>query len=107
MCRLRNIALRDYIKVLLLHKQTPDKVIPMCCYALQVTQEGFLLDKGQGAEIRKKIVCFHCKTKKTFCKRSVLLNIMKIKHMRRIDSLQYCIIPLRPLMPGGTFVYFL
>ena len=45
MCRLRNLAMRDYQesvttkKVWLLDRQTPDKVIPLCRYALQATQK--------------------------------------------------------------------
>ena len=45
MCRLRNIALRDYQESVTIgqtdtrtHRQTPDKVIPMCRYASQATQ---------------------------------------------------------------------
>ena len=44
MCRLRNIAMRDYQKSdyrtdRRTHTQTPDKVIPMCRYASQATQQ--------------------------------------------------------------------
>ena len=46
MCRLRNIAMRDYQESVTIgqtdthtHRQTPDKVIPMCRYALQATQQ--------------------------------------------------------------------
>ena len=45
MCRLRNIAMRDYLESVTIgqtdtrtHGQTPDKVIPMCRYASQATQ---------------------------------------------------------------------
>ena len=45
MCRLRNIAMRDYQESVTTgqtdthtDRQTPDKVIPMCRYALQVKQ---------------------------------------------------------------------
>ena len=47
MCRLRNIAMRDYQESVTIgqtdtrtHRQTPDKVIPMCRYASQATQKG-------------------------------------------------------------------
>ena len=50
MCRLRTIAMRDYQESVTTvqtdthmhthtHTQTPDKVIPMCRYALQATQK--------------------------------------------------------------------
>ena len=42
MCRLRNIAMRDYQESVTTgqtHRQTPDKVIPMCRYASQATQK--------------------------------------------------------------------
>ena len=46
MCRLRNIAMRDYqesVTTVQTHtrtdRQTPDKVIPMCRYASQATQK--------------------------------------------------------------------
>ena len=46
MCRLRNIAMRDYQESVTIgqtdartHRQTPDKVIPMCRYASQATQK--------------------------------------------------------------------
>ena len=46
MCRLRNIAMRDYQESVTMgqtdtrtHRQTPDKVIPMCRYASQATQK--------------------------------------------------------------------
>ena len=46
MCRLRNIAMHDYqVSVSTgqtnrqTHRQTSDKVIPMCCYASQATQK--------------------------------------------------------------------
>ena len=46
MCRLRNIAMLDYQESVTIgqtdtrtHRQTPDKVIPMCRYALQATQK--------------------------------------------------------------------
>ena len=46
MCRLRNIAMRDYQKSVTTgqtdgqtDRQTPDKVIPMCRYASQATQK--------------------------------------------------------------------
>ena len=50
MCRLRNIAMRDYLKSVTTgqtdtgtdrrtDRQTPDKVIPMCPYASQATQK--------------------------------------------------------------------
>ena len=46
MCRLRNIAMRDYQESVTIgqtgtrkHRQTPDKVIPMCRYASQATQQ--------------------------------------------------------------------
>ena len=44
MCRLRNIAMRDYQESVTdrrTNRQTPDKVIPMCRYALQATQKGW------------------------------------------------------------------
>ena len=40
MCRLRNIAMRDY-QERQTDRQTPDKVIPMCRYASQATQKSF------------------------------------------------------------------
>ena len=47
MCRLRNIAMRDYQESVTTgqthrwtDRQTPDKVIPMCRYASQATQKG-------------------------------------------------------------------
>ena len=42
MCRLRNIAKHDYQESVTTgqtDRQTPDKVIPMCRYASQVTQK--------------------------------------------------------------------
>ena len=42
MCRLRNIAMRDYKESVTTEptdRQTQDKVIPMCHYALQATQK--------------------------------------------------------------------
>ena len=46
MCRLRNIAMRDYQETVTtgethgpVDRQTPDKVFPMCCYASQATQK--------------------------------------------------------------------
>ena len=46
MCRLGNIAMRDYQQSVTIgqtdtrtHRQTPDKVIPMCRYASQATQK--------------------------------------------------------------------
>ena len=46
MCRLRNIAMRDYQESLTtgqtdrgMDRQTPDKVIPMCRYASKATQK--------------------------------------------------------------------
>ena len=46
MCRLRNIAMRDYQESVTIgqtdartHRQTPEKVIPMCRYASQETQK--------------------------------------------------------------------
>ena len=46
MCRLRNIAMRDYQESVTTgqterstDRQTPNKVIPMCRYALQATQK--------------------------------------------------------------------
>ena len=50
MCRLQNIAMRDYQESVTTRqtdgwtdgrtdRQTPDKVIPICCYALQATQK--------------------------------------------------------------------
>ena len=46
MCRLQNIAMRDYQESVTIgqtdthtHRQTPDKVIPMCRYASQATQK--------------------------------------------------------------------
>ena len=44
MCHLRNITLHDYQESVTIrhtdrHTQTPDKVIPMCGYASQVTQQ--------------------------------------------------------------------
>ena len=42
MCRLRNIAMRDYQESVTTgqtDRKTPDKVIPMCRYALQATQK--------------------------------------------------------------------
>ena len=45
MCRLRNIAMRDYQESVTTgqthtraERQTPDKAIPMCRYASQATQ---------------------------------------------------------------------
>ena len=41
MCRLRNIAMRDYQESVTTgqtHRQTPDRMIPMCCHASQATQ---------------------------------------------------------------------
>ena len=43
MCRLRNIALRDYWTDTRTDRQTPDKVISMCRYAMQATQKGTVL----------------------------------------------------------------
>ena len=47
MCRLRNIAMRDYQESVTTgqtdgqsDRQTPEKVIPMCRYAWQATQKG-------------------------------------------------------------------
>ena len=43
MCRLRNIAMRDYqdsVTTGQTDRQTPDKVIHMCRYASQATQKG-------------------------------------------------------------------
>ena len=67
MCRLRNIAMRDYQESVTTRqthrqtngwtdRQTPDTVIPMCCYSSQATQklplDTFTLDpisdKSQG-----------------------------------------------------------
>ena len=42
MCRLRNIANRDYQESVTTgqtERQTPNKVIPMCCYASQATKK--------------------------------------------------------------------
>ena len=42
MCRLRNIAMRDYQESVTTgrtDRQTPDKVIPMCHYASQATKK--------------------------------------------------------------------
>ena len=46
MCRLRTIAMRDYQESVTIgqtdtrtHRQTPDKVIPMCRYASPATQK--------------------------------------------------------------------
>ena len=46
MCRLRNIAIRDYQESVTTgqtdrrtNRQTPDKVIPMCLYASQATKK--------------------------------------------------------------------
>ena len=58
MCRLRNIAMRDYQESVITgqtdtqtDRQTPDKVIPMCHYASQATQKQSMtdgqLDEGQ------------------------------------------------------------
>ena len=51
MCRLRNIAMRDYQESVNIgqtdartHRQTPDKVIPMCRYASQATQKSVYKD---------------------------------------------------------------
>ena len=56
MCRLQNIAMRDYQDSVTIgqtdrqtdrqtdthtHTQTPDKVIPMCRYASKATQKGW------------------------------------------------------------------
>ena len=38
MCRMQNIAMRDHQESVTTG-QTPDKVIPMCHYALQATQK--------------------------------------------------------------------
>ena len=54
MCPLRNIAMRDYQESVTTgqthahtgrrtDRQTPDKVIPMCCYASQATQKSATL----------------------------------------------------------------
>ena len=56
MCRLRNVAMRDYQKSVTTEqthgqtdrrtdRQTPDKVIPMCRYASQATQKLLLCIK--------------------------------------------------------------
>ena len=42
MCRLQNIAMRDYqenVTTGQTDRQTPDKVIPMCHYSSQATQK--------------------------------------------------------------------
>ena len=42
MCRLQNIAMGDFqesVTIGQMDRQTPDKVIPMCCYASQATQK--------------------------------------------------------------------
>ena len=62
MCRLRNIAMRDYQESVTIgktdtrtHRQTPDKVIPMCCYASQATQKMIVFKVVKiGASTRKK-----------------------------------------------------
>ena len=50
MCSLRNIAMRDYHESMTIeqthrrtHRQMPDKVILMCCYASKATQK--VIDK--------------------------------------------------------------
>ena len=48
MCRLRNIAMRDYQESVTsgqTDRQTPDKIIPMCHYALQATQKQGMTDR--------------------------------------------------------------
>ena len=57
MCRLRNIAMRDCQESVTIgqtdtrtHRQTPDKVIPMCRYASQATQK--LKVKSQNPPMR-------------------------------------------------------
>ena len=52
MCRLQNIAMRDYQEIVTTgqtdrhtDRQTPDKVIPMCRYASQATQKSVHVQK--------------------------------------------------------------
>ena len=54
MCRLLNIAMRDYQESVTIgqtdtrtHRQTPDKVIPMCRYASQATQKSLCIYDGK------------------------------------------------------------
>ena len=55
MCCLQNIAMRDYQESVTTgqtdtqtDRQTPDKVIPMCRYALQATQKSHSICKWEG-----------------------------------------------------------
>ena len=57
MCRLRNIAMCDYQESVTIgqtdtrtHRQTPDKVIPMCRNASQATQK-----VGQSSQLRAHV----------------------------------------------------
>ena len=48
MCHLRNMAMCDYQESVTTgqtDRQTPDKVIPMCCYASQATQTRNITDR--------------------------------------------------------------
>ena len=62
MCRLRNIAMRDYQESVIdrqpnrqTDRQTTDKVIPMCRYASQATQ------KVSALQILKRVVYYRGK----------------------------------------------
>ena len=64
MCRLRNIAMRDYQESVTTgqtdrrtDRQTPDKVIPMCRYASQATQKL----KGQPCIGHRSIISKSCR----------------------------------------------
>ena len=61
MCRLQNIAMRDYQESVTIgqtdtrtHRQTPDKVIPMCRYASQATQKSNGIGKPIEAQVQRK-----------------------------------------------------
>ena len=65
MCRLRNIAMRDYQESVTIgqtdthtHRQTPDKVIPMCRYASQATQKLSLKETNLHVTLTFLCICF-------------------------------------------------
>ena len=71
MCRLQNIALCDYQESVTTgqtdtqsDRQMPDKIIPVCRYASQATQKGFLIrwlsckSSLHGASVFHKHICF-------------------------------------------------
>ena len=53
MCRLQNIAMHDYQESVTTgqtDRQTPDKVMPMCRYASQATQKGFIFSTDDATD---------------------------------------------------------